>query len=29
MLTRSELEEMLASTETYRAERIKSMTDRE
>jgi hypothetical protein len=29
MLTRSELEEMLASTETYRVERTKSMTDRE
>ena len=29
MLTRSELEEMLASTETYRGERTKSTTDKE
>ena len=29
MLTKSELEEMLASTETYRVERTKSTTDKE
>ena len=29
MLTRSELEEMLASTETYRVEQTKSMTNKE
>lgn len=28
MLTKSELEEMLASTETYRVERTKSTTDK-